>query len=81
MQAPALAVDARILGSAFQAGVDHLIGKGTDLLYQRQPLLLQVVAQESYAASSPVLGENSDSNISAKIRQISVAESMPASFS
>jgi hypothetical protein len=36
---------------------------------------------DSYAASSPVLGENSDSKISAKIRQISVADRMPASFS
>ena len=36
---------------------------------------------ECYAASSPVRGENSDSSISAKIRQISVADRMPASFS
>jgi hypothetical protein len=36
---------------------------------------------EPYAASSPVPGENSDSNISAKIRQISVADRIPASFS
>ena len=41
------------------------------------PLLLMFI----YAASSPLLGENSDSNISAKIRQISVADRMPASFS
>src|ERR671923_114414 len=33
-----------------------------------------------YAASLPLLGENSDSSISAKIRQMSVADRMPASF-
>ena len=48
---------------------------------RKQLLALPFVAHESYAASSPVSGENSDSNISAKIRQISVADRMPASFS
>jgi hypothetical protein len=36
---------------------------------------------ERYATSSTVLAENSASNISARMRQMSVADRIPASFS